>query len=165
MYSHNLTNFNTMNVCPLELDHSLKWGDATMCSNSRAPNLEDSHSTVHSSLIAHPNQKEKSKFYAFKRLKESKIKQKNDSGAIINREVLRQRSVGSQRRNLKLKTLDDAVTIVSHLSPKSSIGLEKCVVEESIIIMRANNFMEMSSNQPSTPFFRKSNSLKDLKRE
>lgn len=69
MNSHNLTNFNNTNLCPVDLEHSLKWGDVTMCSNSRAPNLYDSHSTVHSSLIIHTNEKEKSKFYSFKRLK------------------------------------------------------------------------------------------------
>ena len=49
------------------------------------------------------------KFYSFKKIKEDKIKQKNEQGRIIKQMVYKDNK--PDRKMEKLKTLDDAKTI------------------------------------------------------
>jgi|JI10StandDraft_1071094.scaffolds.fasta_scaffold1786142_1 hypothetical protein len=50
-----------------------------------------------------------SKFYSFKKIKEERIKQKNEQGRVIKQMVYKDNKPG--RKIEKLKTLDDAKTI------------------------------------------------------
>ena len=57
-----------------------------------------------------------------------------------------------------MKTLDDAKSIVSHNSPRSSIRHSKCIVDESVIIMRGGNLgIADFHDEPQTPFFQRRN--------
>ena len=63
-----------------------------------------------------------------------KIRQNSERGKVIKHFVVQKEEKETPFK--KMKTLDDAKTIVSHNSERSSINQSKCVVEESIIIMR-----------------------------
>lgn len=55
------------------------------------------------------SQTKSSKFYSFKKIKEERIKQKNEQGRVIKQMIYKDNKPG--RKIEKLKTLDDAKTI------------------------------------------------------
>ena len=66
-----------------------------------------------------------------------KIREKNEQGRVIKQYVLDKE--GRPVPVVPIKALDDAKTIVSHYSERSSANHSHCQVEESIIIMRGKD--------------------------
>lgn len=68
-------------------------------------NLKDSCSTMGQSVLQ--QSQTQNKFYSFKKIKQDRIKQKNQQGKVIKQMVYRKNNLTHER----LKTLDDAKTI------------------------------------------------------
>lgn len=105
--------------------------------NKSNPNLTDSHSTLCASHLKASTQLQDSKFCSFKKIREMKMRQNSERGKVVKQLVIHKEE--EEPPSKRMKTLDDAKTIVSHNSERSSIHHSKCVVEESIIIMRGGD--------------------------
>lgn len=115
------------NSQPQLLSPTGKSGSSALC---------DSHSTLYSSRLDKSSQPPDTKFCSFRKIKEMKVRQRSEQGRVIKQYFLNKD--GSKTTPRRVQALDDAKTIVSFNSSRSS-HLSRCAVEESIIIMRGGD--------------------------
>lgn len=99
----------------------------------KPPGLGSPESSPQVSQILHCSSH--GKINSFKRLKEARIRQKNEQGRVVKQLVYRP----EQRKRSRFNSLDDAKTIESVNSPRESGSFSRAIVEESIIIMRGSD--------------------------